>query len=218
MVMNFRAHPRLRHLLFPICILALLSCERIRVKPHPEQTVPAKPPPSEPIPTKPAPVEPPQERPLPSEPPSPKTYSETVSKWKSYQDLVRWMEKEFSLDRERFKRFEGKFPPPRPAEETFKLRSGIYVDAAIFAKETLNRVDPTYGAKIVVIIMRPYGYNHYVCSFMKGGMLFMMDYGTPYREVTGVHGPYHSLEEYRRFFEKNHPIKRRIEAVHYLGN
>jgi hypothetical protein len=141
MVMNFRTHPRLRHLLLPICILALLSCERIRVKPHPEETVRTKPQPSDAVPTKPAPIEPPQEIPLPSEPPSSKTYSETVSKWKSYQDLVRWMEKEFSLDRERFKRFEGKFPPPRTAEETFKLRSGIYVDAAIFAKVTLNRID-----------------------------------------------------------------------------
>jgi len=36
--------------------------------------------------------------------------------------------------------------------------------------------------------------------------------------VTGLHGPYNSLQEYRVFYEKNHPSKRRIEAVTYLGN
>jgi hypothetical protein len=44
-----------------------------------------------------------------------------------------------------------------------------------------------------------------------------MDYGTPYREVTGLLGPYNSLEEYGVFYRKNHPLKRRIEAVTYLG-
>jgi hypothetical protein len=63
--------------------------------------------------------------------------------------------------------------------------------------------------------MRPYGYNQYVCSFRKDGKIFIMDYGTPYKEITGVHGPYNSLAGYKEFYEKNHPIKRRIEAVIY---
>jgi hypothetical protein len=127
------------------------------------------------------------------------------------------MEKEFSFDLDRFKRYEGKSAPSRTPEETFRLRSGIYVDAAVLAKETLNRINPSYKARIVVIIMRPYGYNHYVCSFRDGGKIWIMDYGTPYKEVTGLHGPYNSLREYRVFYEKNHPSKRRIEAVTYLG-
>ncbi len=128
------------------------------------------------------------------------------------------MEKEFSLDLKRFKTFEGRFPPARTPEETFRLKSGIYVDAAVLAKETLNRINPSYKARIVVIIMRPYGYNHYVCLFNDGGKIWIMDYGTPYKEVTGLHGPYDSLQEYRLFYEKNHPLKRKIEAVTYLGN
>src|SRR3972149_4097397 len=76
-----------------------------------------------------------------------RSYMDTVSRWKSYKDLETWMEKDFSFDTERFKRFEGTLPPPRTPEETFKLKSGIYIDAAIFAKETLNRIDPSYKAQ-----------------------------------------------------------------------
>jgi len=166
-------------------------------------------------------VKPPLERPptqkIPTVKPAPeKTYDETVSGWKSYQDLVKWMENDFSFDKERYKKFEGTLPVPRTPEETFQLESGIYIDAAMFSKETLNRINPSYKAQIVILIIRPYGFNHYVCSFRKDGKLFIMDYGTPYKEVTGIHGPYSSLEEYKRFYQKHHPMKGEIEAITYL--
>jgi hypothetical protein len=145
-----------------------------------------------------------------------KTYVETVFEWKSYQDLVKWMENDFSFDRRRYEEFKGTLPVPRTPQETFRLRSGIYIDAAFFLKEALNRINPSYDARIVVLIFRPYGFNHYVCSFKAGGKLFILDYGTPYREVTGVHGPYHSLEEYKIFYKKYNPIKREIEAITHL--
>jgi hypothetical protein len=145
-----------------------------------------------------------------------KDYVETVFGWKSYQDLVKWMENDFSFDRRRYEEFKGTLPVPRSPQETFRLQSGIYIDAAFFLKEALNRINPSYAARIVVLIFRPYGFNHYVCSFKADGKLFILDYGTPYREVTGVHGPYHSLEEYKIFYQKVHPIKREIEAITYL--
>ena len=144
-----------------------------------------------------------------------RSYDETVSGWKTYKDLERWMAKDFSLDMERFKRFEGTLPPPRTPEETFKLKSGIYIDTAIFARATLNRIDPSYQARIVVLLI-PGGANHYVCSFKEEGKLFIMDYGTPYQSMVGVHGPFSSLEEYRVFFEKNHPTIKRVQAITYL--
>ena len=125
------------------------------------------------------------------------------------------MEKDFSLDRERFKRFEGTLPPPRTPEETFKLKSGIYIDAAIFAKETLNRINPSYKAQIVVVLIRR-GANYYVCSFKKGGRILIMDYGAPYKTMVGVHGPFNSLEEYKVFFERNHPTIKSVQAITYL--
>jgi hypothetical protein len=107
-------------------------------------------------------------------------------------------------------------PVPRTSKETFELKSGIYIDVAFFLKETLNRIDPSTGARVVILLTRPPRFNHYVCSFRKGGKVFIMDYGTPYREITGIHGPYNSLEEYRKFYEKSHPVKRKIEAISYL--
>jgi len=126
------------------------------------------------------------------------------------------MEKDFSFDAERYKKFEGSLPAPRTPEETFRLRSGIYIDVAPFAKATLNRINPSYKAQVVVIIMRPSGYNHYVCSFRKDGKIFIMDYGSPYKALTGVHGPYNSLEDYRKFYQTHHPIKRHIEGIRSL--
>ncbi len=126
------------------------------------------------------------------------------------------MEKQFSFDAGRFEKFAGTLPHPRTAEETFKLKSGIYIDAVYFIKETLNRINPTYQARIVVILRRPYRNNHYVCSFKKDGKLYIMDYGTPYETVTGLHGPYNSLEEYKQFYGRSDPTKRRIEGITYL--
>ena len=154
---------------------------------------------------------------IPTTKPAPeRTYDETVSEWKSYQDLMQWMESNFSLDVERYKKFEGTLPIPRTPEETFQLKSGVYIDAAMFCKETLNRINPSYKAQIVILIVRRYGFNRYACSFKKDDKLFIMDYGTPYKEVTGVHGPYSSLEEYKKFYEKYCPIKEEIEAITFL--
>ena len=177
-------------------ILAPLACAPTKVKIYPKETQTEKTSPGRPFPGK--------------------TYTEAVLQWTSYQDLVKWMERDFSFDVERYKRFEGTLPVPRTPEETFQLRSGIYLDAAMFLKETLNRINPSYKAQIVILITRPSGFNHYACSFRKDGEIFIMDYGTPYKEFTGVHGPYSSLEEYKTFYEKHHPMKREIEAITYL--
>ncbi len=164
----------------------------------------------------PPPERPPREEIPPVKPAPEKTYDETVSGWKSYEDLVKWMENDFSFDKLRYEKFEGTLPVSRTPEETFQLRSGIYIDAAMFLKATLNRINPSYKAQIVILVIRPYGFNHYACSFKKDGKIFIMDYGTPYKEVTGVYGPYNSLEEYKTFYEKHHPMKREIEAITYL--
>ncbi len=145
-----------------------------------------------------------------------KSYDATLSKWKSYEDLVKWLEKDFALDMERYKKFEGTLPAPRTPGETLRLKSGIYIDVAMFSKETLNRLNPSYKAQVAVLIMRPSRFNHYVCAFKKDGKLFIMDYGTPYQQTTGVHGPYRSLEEYKIFYVKHHPLKRTVEAIRYL--
>ncbi|MGZ6249368.1 MAG: transglutaminase-like domain-containing protein [Syntrophales bacterium] len=177
-------------------LLTPLACAPTKVKIYPEETR--------------------TEKPSPAKPFSGKTYIETISEWKSYQDLVKWMEREFSFDAERYKKFEGTLPVPRTPEETFQLKSGIYIDAAEFSKKTLNQINPSYKAQTAIIVVRPNVFNHYVCAFKKNGNLFILDYGTPYKEITGVHGPYNSLDEYGRFYEKHHPMRGKIEAITYL--
>ena len=201
------------------CILTALACApaKVRVYPRetpPEKTIPPKTSSERAAQEKAAPERTPE---IPTMKPAPeKTYDETVSEWESYQDVVKWMENDFSFDEERFEKFKGTLPIPRTPQETFRLKSGIYIDAAMFSKEALNRINPSYKAQIVILVIRPYGFNHYVCSFRKEGKLLIMDYGTPYKEVTGIHGPYSSLEEYKKFYEKNHPMKGEIEAITYL--
>jgi hypothetical protein len=213
-------------------ILTLLACAPAKVRVYPREPPPEKIGPPKTAsertaqektgPVKAPPGAPSSERPsagkIPTAgPPLQKPYDETVSEWKSEEDLVRWMENDFSFDRERYEKFKGTLPVPRTPEETFQLKAGIYIDAAMFSKEVLNRIDPSYQeAQIVILIMRRYGFNHYACSFRKDGKLFIMDYGTPYKEVTGLHGPYGSLEEYEKFYEKHRPMKGEIEAITYL--
>jgi hypothetical protein len=194
-----------------ICILSLFSCVPTKVKIYPKETHSEKTSPSQPSSEKAPPEKVATLKPFPG-----KTYTESISEWKSYQDLVKWMKDDFSFDEERYKKYEGTLPIPRSSEETFQLKSGIYIDAVFFLKENLYRINPSYNPRIVVLVTRPYGFNHYVCSFETGKRLFVMDYGTPYREITGVHGPYSSLEEYKKFYEKYHPIKKKIEAITYL--
>jgi hypothetical protein len=187
-------------------MLALLACTPTKVKIYPRETRSEKTSPSQSSSEKVATLKPFQE----------KIYAETIAGWKSYKDLVNWMENDFSFDGERYNKYEGTLPVPRTSGETFQLKSGIYVDVAFFLRETLYRINPSYKPRIVVLVTRPYGFNHYVCSFEAGNRIFIMDYGTPYREITGVHGPYSSLEEYKKFYEKYPPIKRKIEAITYL--
>jgi hypothetical protein len=124
------------------CILTALACAptKVRVYPRetpPEKTIPPKTPSEGAAQEKTAPLKAAPERTpeIPTMKPAPeKTYDETVSEWESYQDVVKWMENDFSFDKERFEKFEGTLPIPRTPQETFRLKSGIYIDAAMVFK------------------------------------------------------------------------------------
>lgn len=214
---------RLRNVILTICILTLFACARTKIRMDERETAIEK----ESVFEKGSGIEKnasershsgkgPAEKVATPKPFRGRDYVEAISDWKSHLDLVKWMEEVFSFDAKRYKKYEGTLPVPRTPEETFQLKAGIYIDAAFFLKETLNRIDPQYGPRVVILMTRPPRFNHYVCSFKKDGKLFIMDYGTPYKEITGTHGPYNSLEEYRKFYEKAHPAKRKIEAIRYL--
>jgi hypothetical protein len=146
-----------------------------------------------------------------------KTYDETVSQWKSNEDVAKWMRWHFSYDMARFNEVKRNFSSisVRTAKETFKLKSGVCFDAAQFTKETLNRIDPSYEAQIIYIENRPYETDHFVCSFKKDNKLYIMDYGTYYRSMIGTYGPFNSLEEYKKVYERKHPKVKRVQSISY---
>jgi hypothetical protein len=144
-----------------------------------------------------------------------KTYNETVLEWKSHKDVAKWMGRHFTYDMTRFRETEGMYPISRSPEETFKLKSGVCYDGAYFVRDVLNRMDPSYEAQVVFIENRPYAVNHFVTSFKKDGKLFIMDYATTYRNMVGVHGPYNSLDEYKKFYERNHPKVKHVQSIRY---
>jgi hypothetical protein len=38
-----------------------------------------------------------------------------------------------------------------------------------------------------------------------------------YKEIAGVHRPYDSLDEYKKFYEGHHREKREVEGIGYLS-
>jgi hypothetical protein len=153
-----------------------------------------------------------------------KTYDETVSQWKSYKDVDKWMRSHYSLDMKRGKESAVKpaMPPPRSPEETFKRKSGVCFDAAYFLKDVLNRIDPSYEAKVVKVQVSPFPtfFHDFVCSFKKEGKLFiMMQYGSIFSNMVGVHGPFNSLDEFKKYYQNNHPRAKeglKVERVIYI--
>ena len=150
-----------------------------------------------------------------------KTYEETVSQWKSYKDVDKWMRSHYSYDIKRAKESAGKSrPTPRSPEETFKLKSGVCFDSAYFLKDVLNRIDPSYEAKVVKVEVSPFPtfFHDIVCSFNKEGKLFiMMQYGSMFSNMVGVHGPFNSLDEFKKYYESNHPkVKEGLKVVRVI--
>ena len=137
-----------------------------------------------------------------------KTYNETVSEWKSYKDVAKWMSRHFSYDMKRSREVKGKPPIPRSPEETFKLKSGVCFDSAYFLKDVLNRINPSYEAKVIKVEVSPFPtfFHDFVCSLNNEGKLFiMMQYGSIFSNMVGVHGPFNSLDEFKKYYESNHP-------------
>jgi len=132
------------------------------------------------------------------------SYDETVSRWTSYKDVSNWMGTHFNYSLTKWYIVAGKCLNGadekkcllvQSPEQTFRWSSGVCYDAAVFDRDTLNRINSNYEARLVRLLRLDMG-GHYVCGFKIEGKLYIMDYG----EVTG---PFESLAEYK---EKNNQI------------
>jgi len=138
------------------------------------------------------------------------SYNETVSHWASYKDVSSWYDTHFHYSMSKWYAVVGKCGGKpdvkkclflQTAEETFKSSGGVCTDSAVFNRDTLNRINPSYEAKVVIMVRADMGY-HFVCGFKMDGNLYIMDYGE-------VSGPFSSLNDYK---ERNTKI---IEAHFY---
>lgn len=141
------------------------------------------------------------------------TYEEWLATCKDYKEVARWQEKYLVYDKERLQeslsRTKANLPrlPAQSPEVTFKRKRGVCMDAAVFTKISLNKINPEYKAEIVHLFPGPLPLiDHYVCAFYVQDKLYIMDYGTIYHQTKGTHGPFQNLDEYvHNFYLKYHP-------------
>jgi hypothetical protein len=128
-------------------------------------------------------------------------YEDWLSTCKDYKDVVKWMDNHFSYNMLKnydcFSRDDGTLCEATSPQMTFQKKSGVCFDAAIFAKVSLNRINPDYRAEIVFILPQDITGTHYVTGFYMGGKLFILDYGVPFHaKQRGTWGPFKNLDEY----------------------
>lgn len=149
------------------------------------------------------------------------TYENWLAKCRSYKDVAVWLNENFHYDPEGIRKESSpkqdnqKFLMVQGSEETFRCKTGLSLEAAVFAKNSLNRINPDYRAEVIHLL--PEKTSAYcVCGFQLGGRLFIMDYGSPYEKMIGTHGPFGNLDEYvKKFFSKYHPFHPKVRSYNY---
>ena len=147
-------------------------------------------------------------------------YPVTVQTWKSYKDVATYMESNWSFDKSTQRQYIQKLRKYKQLnggdlsdytvselsmtpKEAYNSGSGFCGDSAVLIKDALNKINPSYNAKII-FIWNGYGKpHHWVTGFYVEDKLYVMDYGTGshWSEMMGTHGPYNSLDEYGEFLK-----------------
>jgi hypothetical protein len=132
-------------------------------------------------------------------------YEVATSGWTSYGDVAKWLESNFMYDSGRLQVVLDRTRSSGPAgllarkpEITYQQKSGYCADSANFARQALNRIDPSYKARFVFIKNRYGQPHHWVTGFVVDGKIMVMDYGAgpEWKPMNGLHGPYDALEQY----------------------
>lgn len=140
-------------------------------------------------------------------------YQSTVATWSSHEDVGQWLEDNFTFDKKRQKLIQKRLRNQGPQgllvrnpETLFHDKKGYCADAAHFALDALNRINPEHNARWVFIMNGAGKTNHWVTGFTVNGKLYVMDYGAGqhWQPMLGIHGPYASLDEYADFLSSLH--------------
>ena len=143
-------------------------------------------------------------------------YDKALANWTSYEDVAKWLNSKFNYSIERQRQAKGAGVARSP-ESLYEIGKGYSTDAAYFAKESLNKINPEYKARLIYIDNRERGNNHWATGFYVNGELYVMDYGAGpnWKEMHGVHGPYKSLPEYYHFLEMLHVPNFRVKSLYW---
>jgi len=146
------------------------------------------------------------------------TYENWIARCRSYKDVAEWLNENFLYDLNGTRkganpgRYNRRFVKIKDIQETFQCKTGMSAEAAVFTKHSLNRINPNYRAEIIYLLAENSS-AHYVCGFHLGGKLFIMDYGSPYENMIGTHGPFDNLDEYvQKFYLKYHPLHLQLQS------
>lgn len=145
---------------------------------------------------------------------APASYAHAVARWRSAADINAWIGARFDYDKaralqlsetQRLKDGQVRRLPVIAPPEFFAQPSGVCVDLARFAVETLRRIDPAAKATYVMIEFDPLmlaGHvlrRHWLVSFeIEGQRYFFADSKRPGH----VAGPYASTREFVDEYEK----------------
>lgn len=137
--------------------------------------------------------------------PGPASYDEALARWRSPQDIGRWLGPRFRYDHDRAlalsetARQAGLRTPVHAPPDFFAEPSGVCVDLTHFAVSTLRRVAPQSAAQYLMIEFEPLqiaGHTlrrHWIASYGKEGALwFFADSKRPEH----VAGPYTTVEQF----------------------
>jgi len=133
------------------------------------------------------------------------SYRDALSRWKSAEDINAWIGAKFKYDTARAMQLSetqratnGRLPVLKP-EDFFAAPSGVCIDLARFAVETLRSIDPQAKPAYLMIEFDPVAMGgnllrrHWVASFERDGRrYFFADSKRPGH----IAGPYASLQDY----------------------
>lgn len=135
-------------------------------------------------------------------------YEEAVATWKAPEDVAKWLKSNFIFDKDRQSQVLAQLKETGPEnvltrkpDTLFENRNGYCRDAAAFAKDALNKINPDYRARYIFIKNSAGPTNHWVTGYRVNNQLYVIDYGAGkhWSGMEGVHGPYASLEDYKIF-------------------
>lgn len=141
------------------------------------------------------------------------TYNEALANWTNYQDVADWLKYNFHFNFNR----ENWGKSVRQPKNLYRKKSGYCIDAAYFAFQALNRINHAYEASLVFISNSAGGNQHWVTGFYLNDNLYIMDYGAGpnWSAMIGVHGPYQSLDEYKKFLAGLDVPNFRVDSVEW---